>query len=95
MLVEVKVIAVRPTQASGKLTGLVALADVVIEWGELSMEIRAVRIESLGHEGTRVRMPTDREGRAVMVLPDELSAAVAEVVLAGALEMGILKTRAA
>lgn len=57
------------------------------------MTIRAVRIESLGEGGVRVRMPVDREGRALVVFPAEVANAIGDVVLAGGLDGGILKER--
>ena len=62
----------------------------------MSMEIRAIRIEMVGPQGaggTKVCMPVDRDGRAVLVLPPELSEAVAEVVLAAGIEFGVSKER--
>ncbi|MDR3436397.1 hypothetical protein [Telmatospirillum sp.] len=89
MLVEVKVTAIRPMSV-GKL---VALADVLVTLGDLEMTIRSVRVESLGDVGTKVRMPVDRDGRALVVLPEEVASAVGDVVLAGGIEAGILRER--
>jgi hypothetical protein len=92
MKVEVRSLAIRPMNAGR----LVALADVSLCWEEMSFTIRSIRIEAMGSGGaggTKVSMPVDRDGRAVLVLPPELSDAVAEVVLAAGIEGGILKTR--
>jgi hypothetical protein len=62
----------------------------------MTLEIRSIRIEAVGsggEGGTMVRMPVDRDGRAVLVLPSEVSDAVAEVVLAAGIEAGILRAR--
>ena len=88
MKIEVRSLAVRPISGSGRLIGL---ADVALTWDEMTIEIRAIRIEVFGLNGTggtKVCMPVDRDGRAVLVLPPELSEAVAEVVLAAAIEVG-------
>jgi len=93
MKIEVRSISVRRTPSAGKL---VALADVSLEWEDMAITIRSIRIEaigSVGQSGTKICMPVDREGRAVVILPTELADAVAEVVMAEALDAGILKTR--
>lgn len=79
--------------ANGKL---LALANVSPTWEEMVIEIRSIRIEAAGPGGTadtKVSMPVDREGLAVLVLLPELNEAVADVVLAAGLEAGILKSR--
>jgi len=93
MKIEVRSLAVKPISGGGRLVGL---ADVALAWDDMTMEIRSIRIEAVGSNGaggTKVCMPVDRDGRAVLVLPSELSEAVGEVVLAAAIEAGLLKER--
>lgn len=75
--------------AAGKL---LALADVELDFGGVPVEIKSIRLEREPN-GTSVRLPIDREGRALVVLPEEVRQAMADVVLAGALEAGIVVER--
>lgn len=97
MNVEVRLLVFRPLGISGATgaTGkLMALADVAVALDGVDiMMIRSIRLESLGSAGTQVRMPVNREGRAVLVLPPEVGDAVAEVVYAGGFDAGILAER--
>jgi stage V sporulation protein G len=71
---------------------LLALADVELDFDGVAVEVNSVRVEREPN-GTSVRLPVDREGRALIVLPEEVRQAMADVVLAGALDAGIVKDR--
>lgn len=73
---------------------LLALADVELDFGGVVVEVNAVRVEREPN-GTSVRLPVDRDGRALIVLPDEIREAMADVILAGALDSGIVAERSA
>ncbi len=76
-----------------KNTGrLLALADVELDFDGVLVEVNSVRLEREPN-GTSVRLPIDREGRALIVLPEEVRQAMADVVLAGALNAGIVVER--
>jgi stage V sporulation protein G len=68
---------------------LLALADVELDFDGVVVEVNSVRVEREPN-GTSVRLPIDRDGRALIVLPEEVRHAVADVVLAGALDAGIV-----
>jgi hypothetical protein len=67
-----------------------ALADVVIEIAGLVIEINSVRIEREA-SGVSVRLPVDRDKRALIVVAGEIRKAMADVVLAAGLEAGLLR----
>jgi len=93
MKLVVRSLSVKPAHGSGKL---IALADAALTWEDMTLEIRSIRIEKVGLDGsggTKVCMPVDREGRPVLILPPELAAAVGDVVLAAGIDAGILKER--
>lgn len=71
---------------------LLALADVELDFGGVLVEVNSIRLEREPN-GTSVRLPIDREGRALIVLPEEVRQAMADVVLAGALDAGIVMKR--
>lgn len=72
---------------------LLALADVELNFDGVVIEIMSVRVEREPN-GISVRLPIDRDGRALIVLPEEVRQAMADVVLAGALEVGLVVERA-
>ena len=71
---------------------LLALADVELDFDGVLVEVNSVRLER-EQNGTSVRLPIDRDGRALIVLPEEVRQAMADVVLAGALDAGIVVER--
>lgn len=80
---------IAPVHGGGRL---LALADVVVEIAGVVVEINAVRVIA-EPTGTAVRLPVDRQGRAVAVLPDDVRAALGDTVLAAGIEAGILRER--
>lgn len=80
-------IRIRAQERSGRI---LALADVVIEIAGLSVEINSVRVEQEPN-GVSVRLPVDRDRRALIVVADEIRQAMADVVLAAGIEAGILR----
>lgn len=76
-----------------KNTGrLLALADVELDFDGVVVEVNSVRLEREPN-GTSVRLPIDRDGRALIVLPEAVRQAMADVVLGGALDAGIVVER--
>jgi DNA-binding cell septation regulator SpoVG len=71
---------------------LLALADVELDFDGVVVEINSIRIEREPN-GVSVRMPVDRDGRALVVLPDEVKDAISDIILGGALAAGIVKER--
>lgn len=90
MEIQVSLTRIIPNHQPGKL---LCLADVTLQWGDLEMEIRSIRVERQGTQATMVRMPVDREGRALLIFPKEISDAIGDVVLAGGIESGIFRER--
>jgi stage V sporulation protein G len=82
-------IAITPVHGAGRL---LAVADVVVEIAGVTIEINAVRVEQ-DPAGTAVRLPLDRQGRPLVVLPEEVREALGDTVLAAGIEVGILKER--
>ena len=82
-------ITITPVHGAGRL---LALADVVVEIGGITVQINAVRVEQ-APAGTAVRLPLDRQGRPLVVLPEEVREALGDTVLAAGIEVGILKER--
>ena len=86
MKLGVRSLSIKPTPGAGKL---LALADASLTWEEMTVEIRSIRIEKVGSAGTigtKVCMPVDRDGRAVLILPPELATAVGDAVLTAGIE---------
>lgn len=81
--------AITPVHGSGRL---LALADVVVEIAGVAMQINAVRVEQ-DPAGTAVRLPLDRKGRPLVMLPEDVRQALGDTVLAAGIEAGILKER--
>lgn len=71
---------------------LLALADVQLDFDGVVIEVNSVRLEREPN-GTSVRLPIDRDSRALIVLPEEVRQAMADVVLGGALDAGIVVER--
>lgn len=71
---------------------LLALADVELDFDGVMVEVNSVRLER-EQSGTSVRLPIDRDGRALIVLPEEVRQAMADVILGGALDAGIVVER--
>lgn len=84
-----KCIAITAVHGGGRL---LALADVAVEIDGIAVQINSVRVVA-EPAGTAVRLPVDRQGRPVVVLPDELCGHLGDVVLAAGIERGILKER--
>jgi hypothetical protein len=78
---------VNAVEKGGRLLGL---ADVRIEVSGVEIEINAVRIEREA-TGVSVRLPIDRNGRAIVTLPEEVKGPLADTVLAAGLEAGFLR----
>ena len=70
---------------------LLALADVELDFEGVQIIINSVRIEREAN-AVSVRMPIDRDGRA-LVVPDEVKAGIADIVLDAALAAGIVRER--
>jgi hypothetical protein len=90
----VELLKITPIQ-SGRLIGL---ADVLLVFGdEITLSIYGVRLEvANGGEAVSVRMPIDRNSKAIVALDsEEIKSAIAEVCLAGALETEICIRREA
>ena len=73
---------------------MLALADVSVEIDGVVIEINSVRLER-ERNGVSVRLPIDRDGRALIVIPDPVRDAIADVVLAAGVEQGIVLERTA
>jgi stage V sporulation protein G len=71
---------------------LLALADVMIDISGGVISINGIRIEREAN-GISVRFPIDRDGRALVSVPDEVREALADVVIAAGLEAGVLAER--
>ncbi len=82
-------LAITPVHGGGRL---LALADVVVEIAGVSVQVNAVRVER-DPSGTAVRLPVDRQGRPLVVLPEEVRTALGDTVLAGGIEAGVLRER--
>lgn len=82
-------IAITAVQGGGRL---LALADVAVEIAGIEVLINAVRVMAES-AGTAVRLPVDRQGRPVVVLPEEIRGHLGDIVLAAGIEAGILRER--
>jgi stage V sporulation protein G len=80
---------ITPVHGAGRL---LALADVAVEIAGVAIEINAVRVEQAS-AGIAVRLPLDRQGRPLVVLPEDVRQALGDTVLAAGIEVGILKER--
>jgi hypothetical protein len=72
---------------------LLALADVELDFGGVPVVVNSIRIEREAN-GVSVRLPVDRDGRPLIILPAEVKDGVSDIVLDAALEAGIVKERA-
>lgn len=71
---------------------LLAHADVELDFDGVPVIINSVRLEREAN-GVSVRLPVDRDGRPLVVLPDAVKDGISDVVLDAALEAGIVRAR--
>jgi stage V sporulation protein G len=71
---------------------LLALADVELDFEGVAITINSIRLEREAN-GVSVRMPIDRDGRPLVILPDEVKDGISDIVLEAGLEAGIVKER--
>ncbi|CAA7626707.1 hypothetical protein [Magnetospirillum sp. UT-4] len=71
---------------------MLALADVLVDIDGIEIEINSIRLEREAYR-VSVRLPVDRDNRALIVVPDPVRDAIADVVLAAGLEQGIVLER--
>jgi hypothetical protein len=71
---------------------LLALADVELDFDGVLVTVNSIRVER-EPDGVSVRLPIDRDGRALITLPDEVKDGISDIVLEAALEVGIVKER--
>lgn len=90
----VNVLALRPL--SGTKADVMALADVEIVLDGVAIILHGVQLRASG-QGAEVSLPRYRtpagEWKAAITLPEELRAPIADVVIAAALEAGIVRER--
>ena len=76
-----------------KSTGrLLALADVELDFDGVLVTVNSIRVERETN-GVSVRMPVDRDGRPLIIVPDEVKDGISDIVLDAALEAGVVKER--
>lgn len=88
--VRVEVLALHPFSGSGVL----ALADVELTVGGIALILHGVQLRADAHK-TEVTLPRYRDAsgawKAAVTLPEELRGPVGDVVIAAALEAGLLR----
>lgn len=88
MNVNCTLIALTPKNAGR----LLALADVELDFDGVPVVVNSIRVEREAN-GVSVRLPVDRDGRPLIILPAEVKDGISDIVLDAALEAGIVKER--
>ncbi len=90
MLVTARLLKLESVKRTSRL---LATAEVEVSADELCFVVRGVRLEREA-DGISIRMPTDRNGQAIVTLEShELRNAIAEVVINGGLDAGLVVER--
>ncbi len=90
MLVAARLLKIESIRSTSRL---LATAEVAVTADELCFIVRGIRLEQEAN-GVSVRMPVDRNGSAIVTLESpELRDAIAEVVINGGLDLGMVVER--